>query len=114
FGAANQLLAALSLLIVTVWLAATGRNVLYAGLPFLFMYVTTIAATVVTAYNLWVTVLIPGLRNGWGIAIVGAGGMILVCALLVVAALFIGFDGWQAYQRHRQRPVRARTAPAPT
>src|SRR5579884_1608001 len=49
FGAANQLMAALSLLIVTVWLAATGRNVLYAGLPFIFMYVTTLAATLVTA-----------------------------------------------------------------
>jgi carbon starvation protein len=114
FGAANQLLAALSLLIVTVWLAATGRNVLYAGLPFLFMYVTTIAATVVTAYNLWVTVLTPGLQNGWGIAVVGAVAMILVSALLVIAALYIGFDGWHAYQRHRQRPLEARPAPAPS
>lgn len=114
FGAANQLLAALSLLIVTVWLAATSRNVLYAGLPFLFMYVTTLAATIVTAYNLWVTVFLPGVRNGWGIAIVGAGAMILVAALLVVAALYIGHDGWVAYQRHRQRPLEARPAPAPS
>ncbi|MBX6773286.1 MAG: carbon starvation protein A [Chloroflexi bacterium] len=114
FGAANQLMAALSLLIVTVWLAATGRNVLYAGLPFLFMYVTTLAATLVTAYNLWATVFLPGLRNGWGIAIVGAGAMIIVALLLVVAALYIGYDGWVAYQRHRQRPMEARAAPAPS
>ena len=56
FGASNQLLAALSLLIVTVWLASIGRNPAFAGIPMLFMYVTTIAATLVTAYNLYVSI----------------------------------------------------------
>src|SRR5579875_3932051 len=114
FGAANQLMASLSLLIVTVWLASTRRNPAYAGLPVLFMYITTMAATLVIARNLWATVFLPGLRNGWGIAIVGAGAMIIVALLLVVAALYIGYDGWVAYQRHRQRPMEARAAPAPS
>jgi carbon starvation protein len=108
FGAANQLMAALSLLIVTVWLASTRRNPLYAGLPFLFMYVTTIAAALVTAYNLWVTIF---LRAPAPIAMVGSGAMILIALLLVAAALTIGVDGLRAFQRYRERPVEL--APSP-
>ncbi len=51
FGASNQLMAALSLLIVTLWLRSSGRNPAYALYPMLFMYFTTMAATLVTAYN---------------------------------------------------------------
>ena len=114
FGAANQLMASLSLLIVTVWLVATRRNPAYAGLPMLFMYVTTMAATLVIARNLWETVLVPNMgRPGAEIAIFGAGAMVLVSALLFIAAAFIGWDGWQAYQRYRQRPAgEAQAAPA--
>lgn len=39
FGASNQLLAALTLLGVTVWLARTGRNPMFALLPTIFMTV---------------------------------------------------------------------------
>ena len=113
FGAANQLMASLSLLIVTVWLASTRRNPAYAGLPMLFMYVTTMAATLVIARNLWETVVVPNMgREGAGIAVAGAGGMVLVAALLFVAAAFIGWDGWQAYQRYRGRPA-GEPQPAP-
>src|SRR5207244_5120350 len=52
FGASNQLLAALSLLLVTVWLKSVGKSTAFAAIPMLFMYVTTIAGTVVTVYNL--------------------------------------------------------------
>ena len=57
FGASNQLMAALSLLIVTLWLRASGRNPAFAMYPMLFMYVTTMAATLVTAYNLYASIL---------------------------------------------------------
>lgn len=113
FGSANQLMASLSLLIVTVWLASTRRNPAYAGLPMLFMYVTTMAATLVIARNLWETVLVPNLgRAGAGVAVGGALAMILVSGLLFVAAAFIGWDGWQAYQRYRGRPA-GEPQPAP-
>jgi carbon starvation protein len=111
FGASNQLLAALSLLVVTVWLASTGRNPSFAGLPMLFMYVTTIAATLVTAYNLYDQII-----NQEGVAtisVVGAWAMIVVAALLVVAALVIAFDGFKAYTRFRAQPI-GEAAPAPT
>src|SRR5438128_977162 len=107
FGGANQLMAALSLLLVTVWLSSVGKNWLYAGLPAVFMYVTTLASLLVTAYNIYVNVYQPNLAAGRVIAVVGSGFMVLVSLLLVVAALFIGLDGWRAFQRYRRRPAPA-------
>ena len=95
FGAANQLMAGLSLLIVTVWLKQQKKNPAFALWPMLFMYVTTLAATLVTARNLYVTIVPKG-----GIAAGGAWAMIIIAILLFVAALFIGWDGYQAYQRY--------------
>ncbi len=44
FGATNQLLAALALLAVTVWLKRTGRSWAFAGVPMAFMLVMTMSA----------------------------------------------------------------------
>ena len=103
FGAANQLLAALSLLLVTVWLVSTRRNALFAGIPMVFMYVTTIAATLVTAFNLYRGIVQN--ENAATISLWGAWAMIGVSALLVIAALVIAFDGWRAYMRYRGAPA---------
>jgi len=110
FGGANQLMAALSLLLVTVWLASARKNWLYAGVPAVFMYVTTVASILVIAYNLYFNVYQPNLAAGRVVAVVGSGFMVLVSLLLVVAALFIGLDGWRAFQRYRPRPAAAATA----
>src|SRR3972149_10790184 len=75
FGGANQLMAALSLVLVTVWLASVGKNWLYAGLPAIFMYFTTLAALLVTAYNIYVNVYQPNLAAGRMIPVVGSGLM---------------------------------------
>jgi len=110
FGAANQLMAALSLLVVTVWLRSAKRNPAYALYPTLFMYITTLFATAVTARNLYVTIATN--PNVGALPVVGAWAMIIVSVLLIVAALLIGWDGWQAYQRYSQvppaKPARAR------
>ena len=63
-GGANQLMAALALLLTTVWLASVGKNWLYAGLPAVFMYVTTMASLLITAYNLYGNVFAPNLAAG--------------------------------------------------
>ena len=106
FGASNQLMAALSLLVVTVWLKAEKRNPSYALWPMLFMYITTLAATLNTARNLYVTIATnPNLS---GLPVAGAWAMIVVAALLIVAAVLIGWDGWQAYQRYTKAAPRAR------
>jgi carbon starvation protein len=105
FGASNQLLAALSLLLVTVWLRSVGKNPAYAGIPMVFMYVTTMAATVVTAYNLFVTIATkPGQA---AISVVGAWAMIAVSILLLGAAVLIAWDAWQAWNRYRAAPAEA-------
>jgi carbon starvation protein len=102
FGASNQLMAGLSLLVVTVWLKSEKRNPSYAGVPMIFMYVTTLAATAVTARNLYVTIAANPKMSGLPVA--GAWAMIAVSVLLFVAALLIGWDGYRAYLRYHAAP----------
>ncbi len=107
FGAANQLLAALSLLLVTVWLRSVGKNPAYAGVPMVFMYVTTLAATLVTAYNLYVTIAsVPTMA---AISVAGAWAMIAIALLLFVAAVLIAYDAWRSWDRYGEAPA----APVP-
>ena len=112
FGAANQLMAALSLLVVSVWLKSEKRNPSYALLPMIFMYVTTLAATAVTARNLYVTIAANPTISG--LPVYGAWAMIVVSVLLFVAAILIGWDGYKAYRRYHAMPEPQvpRTAPA--
>jgi carbon starvation protein len=112
FGASNQLLAALALLLVTLWLVSTKRNAAYAGIPMVFMYVTTIFATLVTAYNLYVTIATKA--GVPAISVVGAWAMIVIAVLLVIAALLIAVDAWAAWIRLRGAPAATRPAPAAT
>jgi carbon starvation protein len=107
FGASNQLMAALSLLVVSVWLKSEKRNPTYAVLPMIFMYFTTLAATAVTARNLYVTIAANPKMSALPVG--GAWAMIAVSVLLFVAAIMIGWDGYKAYLRHGAAPA----APAP-
>jgi carbon starvation protein CstA len=81
-------MAALSLMIVTVWLREQKKNPSFTLWPTLFMYITTLAATLVTARNLLVTIVPRG-----GSMAVGAWAMILIAGLLFITALIIGWDG---------------------
>jgi len=112
FGASNQLMAALSLLVVTVWLVATRRNALYAGIPMVFMYVTTMAATLVTGYNLFRTIFLKQVgKAGHEVAVAGSVITIAIAALLFIAAILIAIDGIRAWQRYRRQPLEV--APQP-
>jgi carbon starvation protein len=111
FGASNQLLAALSLLLVTVWLRSAGRNPAFAGIPMVFMYVTTMAATLVTAYNLLVTIATN--PKSAAISVLGAWAMIAVSVLLFAAAVLIAWDAWKAWNRYRGAEPEPSPAPAP-
>jgi len=108
FGASNQLMAALSLLVVTVWLKSEKRNPSYALYPMLFMYITTLFATAVTARNLYVTIASNPAMSGLPVA--GAWAMIVLAVLLIIAALFIGWDGFRAYQKYSATPTAAKPA----
>jgi carbon starvation protein len=107
FGASNQLMAALSLLIVTVWLREQKKNPSFALYPTLFMYITTLAATLVTARNLYVTIVPRG-----GSEAAGAWAMIAIAVLLFLTALVIGWDGYKAFQRYSGEPREAPAAAA--
>jgi carbon starvation protein len=99
FGGANQLMAALALLLVTLWLMSKGKNYLWTLIPFLFMFVTTIAALLITAYKVLVQVFTTsGLAIDLFIGNILAG---LIAIYLVVAALILGWDAFKAFQRYR-------------
>jgi len=70
----------------------------------LFMYITTIAATLVTARNLYVTIAANPSMSGLPVG--GAWAMIIVAVLLIVASLLIGWDGLKAYQRYSAPPAK--------
>jgi carbon starvation protein len=111
FGSANQLMAALGLLIVSIWLKSTGKNHLYASIPMVFMYVTTMAATIVIAYNQWVNVLTAPAFSGQAIVQIGGWTQIIISALLFICSVVIAWDAWKAWQRYDKKPAAA-SAPA--
>ena len=111
FGASNQLMAALGLLIVSVWLKSTGRNPLYALVPMVFMYVTTMAAIIVNAYNQYVNVLTAPAFAGQAIVQAGGWAMMIISVLLFACAALIAWDGWKAWQKYSATPTAA-AAPA--
>ncbi|MBZ5647369.1 MAG: carbon starvation protein A [Acidobacteriia bacterium] len=110
FGASNQLMAALSLLIVSIWLKSTGKNPRYAFWPMVFMYITTMAAILVTSYNLYASILSNPKIAAQPINSVGAGLMIVVAMLLFIAAAVIAYDAFHAWQRLKVAPAPKREA----
>jgi hypothetical protein len=78
----------------------------------IFMYVTTMAGTLVTAYNLYASILSNPKVSGQPINVIGAVGMIIVALLLFAAALVIAYDAWGSWQKMRASPPPLRPAPA--
>jgi carbon starvation protein len=111
FGASNQLMAALSLLIVSLWLKSVGKSPRYAFYPMVFMYVTTMAAILVTGYNLYASILSNPKISAQPINFVGAVAMIIVAALLFVASVLIAYDAARAWKR--LKPAAPETAKEP-
>ncbi len=61
FGATNQLLGALAMLVVTAWLRNQGRKYAFVAAPMLFMFVVTLVALVQLVWRYGVTSLIGGI-----------------------------------------------------
>jgi carbon starvation protein len=88
FGTSNQLLAALTLLAVTVWLHREKRRIWYTAIPMVFVMVITVWALVIQVRGAFTAVLADGLAlnattmNGVvGLALIG-----LAVALMIEAA----------------------------
>jgi len=107
FGGANQLMASLALMLVTVWLMSEGKSYAWTFYPMIFMFVTTVAALLFTSWNLLRKVLAGGVQ---GEAFVGNLLMGLVGFFLVICALILGYEGFKAFQRFRT--LKAQGAPA--
>ncbi len=113
FGAANQLMASLALLLITLWLMSKAKNYQWTIWPFAFMFVTTMAALI---YKICECLFInlpktndPVANN---IANVGqytaAQIIVAVFALvLLVAAAFLAWDGLGAILRFRRKAAEA-------
>ncbi len=111
FGAANQLMASLALLLVTLWLKSKGKKYQWTLWPFLFMFVTTIAALLYKAYEAFALNL-PKIADPVAnkIASVGqfATAQIIIGAValvLVVAALLLAWDAFKAFRAPAAKPA---------
>jgi len=113
FGAANQLMASLALLLITLWLLSKGKNYQWTLWPFLFMFVTTIGALLYKAYEAFLLNLpkAAALAEAQKLTIgqVAAANIIIgaVSLVLVVAAFILAWDAYKAFQQYRK------VAPAP-
>jgi carbon starvation protein len=105
FGGANQLMAGLALLLISLWLMSEGRKASWALYPSIFMIVTTLAALLWIAYtNLLVK--LPAATSAQ--ASIASALIGIICLVLVVAAVVLIVDGWQAIQRAREaKPAEA-------
>ena len=99
FGGANQLMASLSLLLVTLYLVQKSRHYHVAIYPMFFMYVTTVCALFYTAFFK----LIPEALGGrvTGTQVFGNLFAASVAILLIVCALLLAYDGFRAFVRYR-------------
>ncbi len=104
FGGANQLMAALALLLVTLWLRSNGKQYMWTLIPFLFMFVTTIVALLITAYNVFNQVLTTA--NLPIDKIIGNWLAGLIAIYLVISALILGWDSYKAFQRKPTEAVK--------
>ena len=107
FGGANQLMASLALMMVTLWLMSEGKKAFWTFYPMIFMFVTTIAALVYTSYGLLKKVITGAVK---GEALVGNTVMGLVGFFLVIAAIILAVEGAKAFNRYRA--LRAQPAAA--
>jgi carbon starvation protein len=102
FGAANQLMAGLALLLIALWLKDEGRKNAWALYPSFFMLVTTLVALILLAYNQF---------KAFGAAKTTQASLaaVLVAAIaivLIAAAAFLITDGWKALQKKRAEPAK--------
>jgi carbon starvation protein len=101
FGAANQLMAGLALLLISLWLKEEGKRNTWALYPSVFMLVTTLAALVLLALGQFRAV--SAAKTGQAATAAVLVGVIAV--VLIVAAIALILDGWKALQKRRAEPA---------
>lgn len=87
FGSANQLLAALSLLALTVWIANLKKGYLFVLIPMIFMFAVTLTALGTLIYQNFII-------NNYSLAIISA--------LLFALSIMLGFKAYGALMNGNQ------------
>ena len=93
FGGANQLLAGVTLLVATLWLAKMKKPIIFTGIPTIFMIVTTIVALAYTAYA---TLFIAFTRSG--VLAYGSGIAGVIAVILTILGIVLSYDGLKAFR----------------
>ncbi len=99
FGGANQLMAGLALLLVTLYLLTKGKNYRFVIYPMFFMYVTTVAALFYMVFWVFLPLVFTGKVSGG--KLVGnlfSGGLGIV---LIILALILAWDGYKAFRKYK-------------
>ena len=97
FGSSNQLMAALALLLASLWLMTKAKSYLWTFIPFVFMYVTTMVALARTAY----VVLSQAITQADTLPadkVIGNYIAGIIAIVLFLAALFLAVDAIRAIQ----------------
>jgi carbon starvation protein len=109
FGAANQLMASLALLLVTLWLMSKAKSYQWTIWPFAFMFVTTIAALLYKAYEAFF-INLPKTADPAANKIANVGQYTvaqiiigIVALILVVTAFILAYDGLTAIRKYRAK-----------
>ena len=108
FGSANQLLSALVLATLCVFLKVTGRNNKMISPPLIIMLCVTFTALVqrliamVKAISTAASVTIPAGETTWGAVFIANGLQLILAVLLIVLGLNIVVHSFKAYQKAEQ------------
>jgi len=100
FGAANQLMAGLALLLISLWLMSEGRKPTWALVPSAFMIITTIAALIFLAYTNFAKLGAPKITTQAFLASLLVG---LIALVLIVAAVILVADGVKALAKPKRK-----------
>ena len=95
FGTTNQLMAALALLVITVYLIKKRRPSVYTAVPFAFMLVVTSWSMVTNILKGW-NADHPELRS-WSVVIVGS--------VLIIVALWLAVESLVTVAKARRAPA---------
>lgn len=89
FGASNQLLAALSLLTITLWLKQAGQRIGFTFIPMLFVLAITLSALTKLAWGHWEA------AEGFDLALLNSAAAIA----LILLAIYQLWNGWKLMRR---------------
>lgn len=97
FGSSNQLMAALALLLASLWLMTKAKNYTWTFVPFVFMFITTMAALARTGYKVLETAITKGSELPVD-KLIGNYVAGILAIILFLAALYLAVDSIRAIQ----------------